>query len=818
MKIAPSFFLVFTAQFLPLTLLCPAEEFSLSIRPTVPGIELCWPAAVHDPQDGSLYLQYEVQVSHDLVNWKTAATNLEGSPGSNEVLRLPLSLNSGLAPVFYRVRGLRALRASETTGDGGAEVFGYSSQMETQMSLLHPLSLEDFATNGTQIPYLPNITWDPAIASYWTNVSSRLDDRAKAIIKTNGFVARPGSTFGEVYYETFISDLPVFITADSILHAWHRSYGKMLKEVEEKFLIASLGQLLTGMSAQVPKAWQEHGSGPLGECILDADFFLTVARSLLSGSRVSCAIPDTTQDQRVTQALGAIANLGLAQINLFGSERMVDFSQFKVRGHYDTSDALRNYFKAMMWCGKIHLRLATFEPNREDDIRQLGTCVVLQHLLAESGKYEKWASIERTTGTFVGITDSLTFGSMSNLLESANIHTLAEVPDRATLTNLQNLLLTTDLGVQNVRSDFLWSPLDERLKLPRSFTLCGQKFVLDSWALSQMVWDTASLMRRKPSCIDVAYSVLGNEHIVPELVVRMERTNGVPWRDGVQYQSNLQAVRRIVDGHPARFWTNSIYNAWLAALRALSAPTTDPKYPEAMRTRAWAMKTLNTQMASWTQLRHDTLLYVKQSYTEPALCGYPHGFVEPRPEFWRQMRVLAESTAQGLAKAQISLQWTSFLNEFAETMSVLEGIADKELAQQPLSGTENVFLQDVIQTYADYVGIVQWNGWYPRLFYGDPFVAPGEYHDCLKPDVIVADVHTDMADEVTGDPGAVIHEGVRDVKTLFVAVDSGPDRMIYVGPIFSHYEFEEPGLQRLSDKEWETYPIPPLPPWAECYQ
>ena len=42
------------------------------------------------------------------------------------------------------------------------------------------------------------------------------------------------------------------------------------------------------------------------------------------------------------------------------------------------------------------------------------------------------------------------------------------------------------------------------------------------------------------------------------------------------------------------------------------------------------MKTLTTQLASWTHLRHDTLLYVKQSYSARTACVYPAGYVEPR--------------------------------------------------------------------------------------------------------------------------------------------------------------------------------------------
>ena len=34
-----------------------------------------------------------------------------------------------------------------------------------------------------------------------------------------------------------------------------------------------------------------------------------------------------------------------------------------------------------------------------------------------------------------------------------------------------------------------------------------------------------------------------------------------------------------------------------------------------MQTTAWQDKELNITLASWAELRHDTILYVKQSYT-----------------------------------------------------------------------------------------------------------------------------------------------------------------------------------------------------------
>ena len=39
-----------------------------------------------------------------------------------------------------------------------------------------------------------------------------------------------------------------------------------------------------------------------------------------------------------------------------------------------------------------------------------------------------------------------------------------------------------------------------------------------------------------------------------------------------------------------------------------------------------------------------------------------------------------------------------------------------------------------------------------------------------------------------------------------IAVDNGPDRMIYAGSVLSHYEFEEPGTIRLTgvQPQWKT--------------
>ncbi len=345
----------------------------------------------------------------------------------------------------------------------------------------------------------------------------------------------------------------------------------------------------------------------------------------------------------------------------------------------------------MMWCSLIDLRVATFAPNKEDDIRELCTTVVLDYLLKQSGQYPAWSALDQVLRSFVGVPESMTFPQLDSLLSAANIHSPADVPSLVTLTNLQTQLLTGELGLETIRSGvFFYDPLSPEVpKLPRSFSVFSQRFTMDAWAFSEVTWPSTGnlVFRTRPSCLDVAFSVLSNNSIVPLLASRMVATNGTPFRDGIPYQTNLAAVRNVIDSQNSGAWSNSIYTAWLGAARALSAPTTDSTYPEAMRTQAWAMKNLNTQLASWTELKHDTVLYDSQAYTGDILCSYPAGFVEPRPEFWRAMNALATGAASAIAAMPASGAQPAeidCLTNFAATlMLTLQDMAERSWPSNP---------------------------------------------------------------------------------------------------------------------------------------
>src|SRR5205814_6253102 len=166
------------------------------------------------------------------------------------------------------------------------EVFGYGEALAQELRRIGQVSPDQFAAMfPNNANYLPGISWDPTTGEFWdrfnpnpdeANVGKnpgdpgvrtfdfRCDPQELAVFRQNGFVVseRLGSySFAEVFYKVWHNDLPVFISTDALLQAWHRTYDAMLEEVEETYLFNSVQTMLDGMAGQVAAASAEVGDG-----------------------------------------------------------------------------------------------------------------------------------------------------------------------------------------------------------------------------------------------------------------------------------------------------------------------------------------------------------------------------------------------------------------------------------------------------------------------------------------------------------------------------------------------------------------------------
>ena len=682
------------------------------------------------------------------------------------------------------------------------------------------LGVDDFlALYDTGGATLDALSYSPAAAAFMAEIDAALALSAdeQALLEQTGFVVLDRAAHGtylSAYDAVYAEDLPVLVTTDSILHAVHRSYDQLLKTLELQLLIPALEEMLATAHPHLAGIATD-GDSLLTEAVADADLFLTVARTLLTGARVP-AVLGTEQDADIDNLLSAIAREeGLADIQLFGSARRLDTSQFKPRGHYEDDEALRKYFRSMMWLGRTDLRLRRPDPYNPDqwkfDHRAMTVAYVLYRTLDDTGAMAGWQLVDRVIELMVGERDSMNMTAMAAFLGDEGFVDYADV-SRAEPADLETALVSGGYGTQRIASHWLETDpfSSEVTPLPLSFTFMGQRYVVDSHVFSSVVYDRLvvngeKVLRMLPDPRDVLFA-LGHDRVAARLEDELTR---------YQHQGNLHMLRHLVDTYPEDFWAANLYNGWLQAIRALNPSTTNAVFPEPMRTEAWLDKTMNTQLASWAELRHDTLLYAKQSYTGGIACMYPDGYVEPYPDFYAALADYAARAGDQLREVPFETDWIKerVLDYFAtlqSTMGKLEALARKELAEERFDGDDLAFLEELVHMDPG-CGDPSYTGWYPDLFFGGT-----DLHKDFEP--TIADVHTDANDTLAcGQPCAnspqVLHVGTGLIHLMVFTANSCEGPRAYVGPVTSYYEHRTVNeLVRLTDSEWKERLLGDTPP------
>src|SRR5262249_29385740 len=88
--------------------------------------------------------------------------------------------------------------------------------------------------------------------------------------------------YSSAYYDIHRPQIPVFVTADSILHAVYASHDALVAKLEHEELIGRLDRALGAMHCMLPSAAKDYPK----EVAQDLDLYLTVARDLLMNDAV----------------------------------------------------------------------------------------------------------------------------------------------------------------------------------------------------------------------------------------------------------------------------------------------------------------------------------------------------------------------------------------------------------------------------------------------------------------------------------------------------------------------------------------------------
>ncbi|MCD6351663.1 MAG: DUF3160 domain-containing protein, partial [Armatimonadetes bacterium] len=256
-------------------------------------------------------------------------------------------------------------------------------------------------------------------------------------------------------------------------------------------------------------------------------------------------------------------------------------------------------------------------------------------------------------------------------------------------------------------------------------------------------------------------------------------------------------------------WRSNLYWGWLYSLQPLLQPRGEG-YPTFMQSEQWLDKELSTSLASWAELRHDTVLYAKQSGAEAGgeaeMIG--RGYVEPYPEVFARLAWLTWRSRQVLEQLDMLPEsLADAYKRFEDVLLFLKGVAEKELTNTPRTADEYRRIQYFggeleRLTLRVVEGGEQATNWYQIKSVADRNMA------------CIADVHTFR--------GMVLEAGVGPAYRIYVVVPH-PEGGLQIarGGCFSYWEFHWPAADRLTDEKWQELlrsgQAPPQPEWTGSF-
>ncbi len=598
-------------------------------------------------------------------------------------------------------------------------------------------------------------------------------------------------------YEYFSNTgVPLFITTDALLHLYHVQFDETLKDIEEREFILDINNLTAALLNDALRQYEQLDND-LKEAAKWNVAYLSVAQRLLDPN---APIPELVDGIVLAELAKIKAHTGFEPSDIF--IYMEDYSQYVPRGHYTRSEPLKRYFKTMMWYGRMAFLLKGGSEGLVSEydarIQTLQAFLLATSLknvqIGERSGLGIWDRLYTVTAFYVGLADDLTpydylwaldqvFGAgfvLSDLMDANNLLAL-----KAELALLPSPRIYGGTGNIVVDGPITDESLNEILDKTKGMRLMGQRFVPDSYVFQHLIYPEVDGYigdpRNRPFTLGLdgtrAYvrgldvmAVLGSHEALKVLIDEGDTDYLLFW----------QRLGELKDGFnvlSTTDWNRNLYWSWLYTLRAL-LDELPAGYPNFMRTQAWQRRQLHSALASWTQLRHDTILYAKPSFgASRGGVSTPPGYIEPIPVFWGRLLALTRMSIRGLGDLNVlTPEARQRFTQLEELLDRMLEIVGKQLTNQQLSSEDNEFIKALPVTFN-------------AITSGSARIAPRA--------TLVADVHTNSHE------AQVVEEAGGKLDLIIVACPN-PDGSIFLalGPALSYYEFKHPMSDRLTDEAW----------------
>lgn len=726
-------------------------------------------------------------------------------------------------------------------------------------------SFAEFKLDNTPFkPSLPEYTVDYSellnLSSFETSQKILFSNNQKAVLNLNHFfitvnsdkfyLSNPEDTtersddwtqlYSTIGGSTYIlyrkPENAVFITSDFLLHVYHRLLEKEFEYIEQREFYPKLKEITDALLDQVISNYNGISNEENKKSYERLIAFFSVPKVFLDSayeefSSWGVADQKTDTKENILSNLDnfkskippASYNLARMEIDLIQSQAkpekspifgdlyteeellfLHDYTQYGPRSHYNKNSVLRTYFKAMMWYGRNNLALKSPQLTRD--------AINIVILLSQTNQLKNWEDIYAPTAFFVGKSDDLGIYEYGEIMESLGV----KEADDKTIDQVQQKLkdyrgpqIMSEAVFGNKVFDLTKEELQQKTK---GFHFMGQRFTPDAFIFTNLTQgdekadpETGEKLPSSTTALMVMLS-LGNKTAGP---LANEWINKNALQSKNVLANRLATLTQQFNNTPENIWTQNIYWSWLYTIKSLFTESLNKTgYPGFMKNNFWSKKDLQTSLGSWTELKHDTLLYAKQSYAEKGGGGgeeqeippVPKGYVEPNIVFLDRLIALSQMTKDGLMnRGLLDNEFQSRNERLIESLKFFRTIAVKEIQNEIISDDDF----EKLRLEAGRLGFVL-----------EPL--PGEEpKENNARSALIADVHTDAV------KGQILYEATGIPNYIFVVIKDNNGIRLTKGLVFSYFEFNNPLGQRLTDEAWreinytpDKSKLPPLPEWA----
>ena len=575
------------------------------------------------------------------------------------------------------------------------------------------------------------------------------------IIRDNGFflgTTNPMEKIYGIYEKNQYMYVPNFVTSDLPLYLYHVLYSNVLK-ASEKNLLSDVESISKTMSSESLKQYANAKDDKVKVAALKNTAIFSTACAL---SDENFEVPKEIRDIVATE----IANIkSEAPSTSAITEDNVDYSMFKVRGHYTESEELKKYFKVMTCFSQFGLKLQSDDLPVENNVIQ--TMLVGEIFSSNQELQKKYKDLNSFVEFMVDGGEDIDAIKAGKIYSDLNI-SIDDVGKKENVKKAYEILLKR-------------KPPKIRPYEGINFAFFPQKAILDNIFAQNLLDISQNSKRPVYSGKDIA-ATFGNEYA--EELVKADPYNKI-WEE---FPERFEKGKKIAKEITSNDYAKSMARLQIFAINGFNEMKKDG-FPTFMKSEGWKAKELNTYLASWAQLKHDTLLYAKQAGAE---CGgfeaeQPVGYVEPSIEVYSRLNFAIKILKDKISTMNIlSERQMGAIDKLEDFNDFLIACSKKELAGEDLSQEEidriNLIGGEVEDIYLD-------------IYEVDPDDYESYFALDEKDRVTVADLMRTTTNQANVPADKILEVGSGFPRTIYVVYNVNGEMRIGCGAIMTYYEF-----------------------------